>query len=164
MTQGDYGRSQPERTTEHGRLEALIGTWHTSGQMEPTDAGPGGEVDATDTYEWLPGGFGLLHTVDALVGGEKVVGAEIIGWDPSHGTYFTHYIGSDGPSDYEAQLAEKEGALTWRMVNDSSRFTGTFDADRTFISGRWELKAEAGDWLPWMKITLAKTGDWPEQT
>ena len=77
MTEGDYGRSQPERTREHERLDALIGTWHSSGQMEATEAGPGGDVDATDTYEGLPGGFGLLHTVEARVAGEKVEGAEI---------------------------------------------------------------------------------------
>lgn len=94
MTEGDYGRSQPERTREHERLDALIGTWHTSGQMEATEAGPGGDVDATDTYEGLPGGFGLLHTVEARVAGEKVEGAEIIGWDPTRGAYVAHYIGN----------------------------------------------------------------------
>lgn len=157
MTKGDYGRSQPDRTREHERLEALIGTWHTSGHMEATDAGPGGEVDATDTYEWLPGGFGLLHSVEARVGGEKAEGAEIIGWDPSRGAYVTHYIGSDGPTDYEAQLEEADGSLTWRMVSDSSLFTGTFDADRGAIDGRWEFKLQDGSWVPWMRITLTKT-------
>ena len=42
-------------------------------------------IDAADTYEWLPGGFGLLHVVDANVGDEKIEGAEIIGYDAARG-------------------------------------------------------------------------------
>ena len=42
------------------------------------------------------------------------------------------------------------------MVSDSSRFTGTFDADLDFVDGHWELKAEDGNWLPWTEITLTR--------
>jgi hypothetical protein len=39
--------------------------------------------EALDTYEWLPGGFFLLHRVDGLMGDEPVQAVEIIGYEAS---------------------------------------------------------------------------------
>jgi Protein of unknown function (DUF1579) len=135
----------------HERLEVLVGRWKTEGQTrgEPL------RVDATDTYEWLPGGYGLLHTVDARMGDDKVEGAEIIGWDPDRGVYSTLYFGSDGRAAYEAELTEEDGALVWRMRSEHDRFEGTFDDDRSVITGHWE-QLENGEWRAWMDITLTK--------
>jgi Protein of unknown function (DUF1579) len=141
---------------EHRRLEALLGRWKTEGRTEETADAPAVEIDAWDTYEWLPGGFALLHSVDARVGDEKVEGAEIIGWDPARGAYVTQYFGSDGPSAYEASLAEEDGRLTWSMRSAADRFSGTFSDDGDTISGRWEQLDGDGSWRPWMRITLTR--------
>jgi hypothetical protein len=135
------------------RLEALIGRWKTEGQT--TDAGGGDRIDAIDTYERLPGGA-LLHLVDAQVGDQKVEGAEIIGHDPDRNTYATQYFGSEGPTAYDASLAEEDGSLTWRMQSETTRFAGTFSEDGNLITGHWELQDQSGDWQPWMDITLTK--------
>lgn len=59
------------------------------------DAGAGGapamRIEATDTYEWLPGRVALLHLVDARVGDTRVEGAEIIGWAPERDSYVTQW-------------------------------------------------------------------------
>jgi hypothetical protein len=138
----------------HERLEVLVGRWKTEGATR----GERLRIDATDTYEWLPGGYGLLHTVDARVGDDKVEGAEIIGWDPDRGVYSTLYFGSDGPAAYEAELTEDDGALVWRMRSEHDRFEGTFDEARSVITGHWE-QLESGEWRPWMDITLTKQRD-----
>jgi Protein of unknown function (DUF1579) len=151
----DSARSEPG--PEHWRLKPLVGKWHTTGRTNPTESDPGAEIDAVDTYEWLPGGFGLLHVVDAQVGDQRVEGAEVIGHDPARGTYITLYVGSDGPTSYEAQLAEQEGSLVWRMKSATTHFTGVFDEERTTIVGHWELLGDDESWLPWMEITLTKT-------
>jgi hypothetical protein len=117
---------------------------------------PAVRVDAFDTYEWLHGGFGLLHLVDARMGDEKVEGAEIIGYDPARGHYVTQYFGSDGPNAYEAELLDQDGALVWRMHSRDDRFTGTFSDDRSVITGHWELRDDEGAWQHWMDITLTK--------
>jgi predicted enzyme related to lactoylglutathione lyase len=137
------------------RLQALVGRWRTRGWT--TDA-PAAEIDAVDTYQWLPGGYALLHTVDARVGDQRVEGAEIIGYDAERGAYLTRYFGSDGPAAYEAELGEREGALTWTMRGDADRFTGTFSDDRRSITGHWELR-EGADWRRWMDITLVRQLD-----
>jgi Protein of unknown function (DUF1579) len=143
---------------EHERLEALIGNWKTDGWTKETPEAPAAKIDAVDTYQWLPGGFGLVHSVDAKVGDEKVEGAEIIGYDPDRGAYVTQYFGSDGPAAYEANLARENEALIWRMRSKENRFTGTFNDDGTVITGHWELLDDDGTWQPWMDITLTKRG------
>ena len=143
---------------EHERLEVLVGRWKTEGWTEETPEAPAAKIDAIDTYEWLPGGFGLLHIVDAKVGGKRVEGAEIIGYDPDRGSLVTQYFGSDGPAAYEASLREEEDVLTWRMRSRANRFTGRFSDDGSVITGHWELLGDTGDWKPWMEITLTKQG------
>lgn len=155
MTDESITESQGASDPEHKRLRALVGSWHTTGRTSAPSASSA-EIDATDTYEWLPGGFGLLHSVDARVGDERVEGAEIIGYDSSRETYVTQYFGSDGPNSYEASLTEEDGALVWRMHSERDRFTGTFDDDRTAITGHWELLGDDGSWHPWMDVTLTK--------
>lgn len=141
---------------EDERLGSLVGRWHTQGWTTETGDAPATRIDAVDTYEWLPGRFGLLHRVDARVGDERVEGAEIIGWDPARGKYLTQYFGSDGPSAYEATLGEEDGALTWRMRSATDRFAGTFSSDGDTIEGHWERLDEQGGWRPWMEITLSR--------
>ena len=138
---------------EHERLAALVGRWLTSGR---TQVGAETGIEAVDTYEWLPGRFALLHTVDARVGEEPVEGAEIIGWDSARGTYVTQYFGSDGPNAYEATLRDEDGALVWRMRSATDRFTGTFSDKGDTIAGHWEQLDDEGIWRPWMDIILTR--------
>lgn len=137
------------------RLEPLVGRWKTEGWARATSGNPGARIDAVDTYERVAGG-GLLHLVDARVGEQKVDGAELIGYDPERGTYVTQYVGSDGPTAYEAELGEQDGSLTWTMRSETTRFTGTFSDDGNLITGFWELLEDGSDWQPWMDITLTK--------
>jgi Protein of unknown function (DUF1579) len=139
------------------RLEALVGRWHTEGSTRATADSPAASIEATDTYEWLPGRFGLLHTVDARVGNQKVEGAEIIGWMPPRDAYVTQYFGSDGPNSYEASLTEADGALVWTMRSAADRFTGTFSEDGNRITGRWERLDDEASWQPWMEVTLTRS-------
>jgi hypothetical protein len=146
----------PKRRSEQERLEALVGRWRTEGWTRETAEVPAARIEAVDTYEWLPGRFALLHSVDARVGEKRVEGAEIIGWDPARGAYLTQYFGSDGPNAYEASLAEEDGALVWRMRSPADRFTGTFSDDGNTITGHWEQLDSEENWQPWMEVTLTR--------
>jgi Protein of unknown function (DUF1579) len=140
----------------HRHLAALVGRWRTQGWTRATAGTPAAPIEAVDTYEWLPGHFALLHTVDARVGEEHVDGAEIIGWDPARDAYITQYFGSDGPNAYEASLAEDDGALVWNMRSPTDRFTGTFSDDGNTITGHWEQLDDEKKWQPWMDIMLTR--------
>jgi hypothetical protein len=145
--------------SEHQRLAVLLGRWRTRGWTIETADTPALEIDAVDTYTWLPGRSGLLHVVDARVGDERVEGAEVIGWDPERRSYVTQYFGSDGPAAYEASLSEEDGALTWRMRRAADRFTGSFSDDGDRISGYWEQPDDEGRWQRWMEIELTREND-----
>ena len=140
----------------HDRLAVLVGTWKTEGWTREEPGVPAARIEATDSYEWLPGGFSLLHTIDARVGDVRVEGAEIIGYDPARGSYITQYFGSDGPAAYEANLTEEDGVLVWGMQSEGDRFTGTFSPDGNTITGHWEQLDRDASWRPWMDITLTK--------
>ena len=137
------------------RLDALIGRWKTEGWTTEAPGRQADRIDAVDTYERLPGGA-LLHLVDARVGDQRVEGAELVGYDPARGSYVTQYFGSEGATAYEASLGENDGALVWTMVSASDRFAGTFNDDRSVITGHWAALDDNSNWRPWMEITLTK--------
>jgi hypothetical protein len=145
-----------EPETKHERLAQLVGRWRTKGRTIATPEAPEAVIDALDTYEWLPGRFSLLHTVDARVGETRVEGAEIIGWDPVRGAYTTLYFGSDGPNAYEAGFTDDDGVLVWSMRSATDRFTGRFSDDGATIVGQWERLDEGQSWQPWMEVTLTR--------
>lgn len=144
---------------EHLRLAPLVGVWRTEGETRPSAGAPAAPIDATDTYEWLPGGRALLHTVDARVGDERVQGAEILGFDPALGAFATRYYGTDGAAAYEARMTEEGEILGWEMESENDRFAGTFDAERRVITGSWEARGEDGAWRPWMDVRLTRQAD-----
>jgi hypothetical protein len=148
-----------EAGSEHQRLAVLVGRWKTQGTTRPSPDAPAVTIDATDTYEWLPGRRGLLHIVDAWMGEEHVEGAEILGWDPDRKSYVTLYFGTDGPGSYQASLEEDGDTNVWRMRSESERFTGRFSPDGATIDGHWECTENGTDWVPWMDITLSKRED-----
>jgi hypothetical protein len=140
------------------RLDALIGRWTTEGWTTEAPGVPAERIDALDVYQRLPGGA-LLHLVDARVGGQKVEGAEIIGYDAARGGYVTQYFGSEGANAYEASLVEHDGELVWAMRSETDRFTGTFNDERNKITGHWDALGDDSNWRPWMEITLSRQAD-----
>jgi hypothetical protein len=137
------------------RLAVLVGRWHTEGWTRAGVDSPARRIDATDTYEWVGGGWALLHLIDARVGATVVQGAELIGHDAGSGSYVSLYVGSAGPTRYEAALLESGGELTWTMTSRDTRFAGRFVHDRAVINGYWEL-LDHGQWRRWMDITLTR--------
>ena len=141
------------------RLAAFLGRWKTAGRVLPGDSGPGFPFAGTDTYEWVPGGYFLLHRVDVDMGGERVQALEIIGWDAQREAYFARSYDHQGNVG-EMQATVRDG--TWTFRGDAERFTGAFSDDGATLGGRWERR-QGDRWLPWMDVHLTRT-DEPRQT
>ena len=73
----------PTPGPEHRRLDAFIGRWMTDGQTVAGPDAPSVKILASDVYEWMPGGFFVLHTAYGRIGDIGVGGVEIIGFDPA---------------------------------------------------------------------------------
>ena len=143
----------PKPGTELRRLKVLVGRWSTEGTILAGPSSPAVKLKAVDTYEWLPGGFFLLHRVDARMGRRRVQSLEIIGAAP-RGGYATWSFDDHGSAgEYRASL---RGGV-WKIRGKSERFSGRFSRDRRTLTGAWEQR-RGSKWAPWMEITLTKVG------
>src|SRR5215831_20891130 len=76
-------RSAPGPETQ--RLGALVGRWRSEGHIVGEVPVP---ITGTDTYEWLAGGFFLVHHVDVVIGEQAVQAIELIGeYDPANDSF-----------------------------------------------------------------------------
>ncbi len=145
-------RTAATSALEH--LNAFVGIWETEGQVRLDLAGTPVKFTATDTYEWLPGGYFLLHRYDADMPDGKVIGIEVIGYVPERDAYTLHSFDSQG----HAQLLQGRFEMdSWTFIGESTLFTGGFTDSGKVFAGLWERRAgEDADWQPWMEIRLNK--------
>lgn len=134
------------------RLNQFVGKWKTEGEIMAADSSPASAIEGIDTYEWLPGGYFLIHRVDVRMGGEQIDSIEIIGYDPSTNTYPMNYFGYQGSKG--VMHASFDGKI-WTFNGDTERFTGSFDDSGNKLTGRWE-QLQDSEWVHWMDIRLTK--------
>ncbi|WP_246079639.1 DUF1579 family protein [Paenibacillus piri] len=134
------------------RLQPFIGKWKTKGTIVlPTGAEV--RLDADDTYEWLPGGYFLIHHVNGLMGEDEVKAIEIIGFHEDDDMYVTTSYDNRGVvANYKAQLHERD----WTIIGSTERFRGSFGEDGRTLAGVWELAGDGAEWKKWMDIVLTK--------
>jgi len=83
-----HPNSAPTPSPQTQRLGALVGRWRSEGHILGEVPLP---ITGTDIYEWLPGGFFLVHHVDVVVGEQKVQALELIGEDdPATDSFTSH--------------------------------------------------------------------------
>lgn len=138
---------------EYRHLDAFVGKWNTTGYMKSSPSGPSAVITGTDTYEWLPGGFFLLHKVNVLMGDERNETFEIIGFDKQSNSYPMHFYDNKGNTGI-MQASFVNG--TWIFLGESMRFTGRFSENNNILSGIWEQSIDGSDWIHLMNIKLSK--------
>ncbi|MCQ6963759.1 DUF1579 family protein [Methanolobus chelungpuianus] len=137
-------------------LDIFVGKWITEGEIKDASGLVIARLSAADTYEWLRGGFFLLHRWEAQMDGDNSEGIEIIGYDPSGQTYLTQTFDSKGNFlIYRATLQDKR----WNIWGRTERFTGMFGSDGKTLTGTWERLNGNSAWVPWMDIQLTKKGE-----
>ena len=53
---------------EHERLGPFVGRWTTTGRQYTGPFGPEAEFTATESFEWLTGGYFLIHRLEGRLG------------------------------------------------------------------------------------------------
>lgn len=138
---------------QHQRLGVFVGKWTTQGRTKATPSAPAAEIVGTDTYEWLEGGFFLVHRVDVRMGAEQVKGLEIIAYDASSETYRTHAFDSQGTyGTYQATVHDG----VWTFMGALERATVVLSDAGNTMTIQWERSTDGLSWLPWMDVTLTK--------
>ena len=150
--------THPEIGDAHKRLEVFVGKWHTEGTsfavgQTPEDPRASGVPWTSDEhYEWLPGGFFLLHQWDALAGTKVFKGTEIIGHDQANGGYFTRFF--DNAGFHPEYTATVDGDV-WKFTEPSTRSTLTVEDGGNHVQHAWEW-LQGGTWLPLCERTATR--------
>jgi hypothetical protein len=105
----------PKPGPEHRLLDVFVGKWNMEGQQYGGLIGPATKITAVETYEWLTGGFFLVHRFEGLVGDQDAACIEIIGHDASSQSYPRRSFYSDGKTN-EWQGRKRDG--TWTLTGD----------------------------------------------
>ena len=142
-----------EVPAESKRLEALIGTWRTRGEVLDADGEtPVETVDGHDHYEWLGPTF-VVHRIDVQMGAAHVQGLEIIGpYLPDQEAYFTRAYDNEGGEQTATATVDEDGVWTFRA--DGAKATLEIAEDGRSASARWVRSDDGETWRPWMRIRL----------
>ncbi len=122
----------------------LVGTWKVS------DPSGKGAISGAETYEWMEGGFFLMHRFDFEHNGHKVRGIEIIGHEHEFGAEPGNEIKSrvydtrGNTLDYVYEV--DKGTLTiWGGQKGSpAYFKGKFSDDGNTCTGGWVYPGGGG--------------------
>ena len=160
--------STPTPSSEIQRLGALVGRWRSKGHIVGDAAVP---ITGTDIYEWLPGGFFLVHHVDVMVGEQKVQAVEIIGeYDPATDSYTGRAYDNQGNITVMRARVDDNGVWTFTGGGDVApvarpssadatgavRSTLTVSADSSSMTAKWERSDDGSTWQPWMNMTFTR--------
>jgi Protein of unknown function (DUF1579) len=140
-------------TPEHEPLEIFIGNWMTAGETVATEDVPAVKILASDVYEWMPGGFFILHTAYGRIGDQDVGGTEIIGYDAAAKIFRTHFFDSQGGLITETLTLDGRRAM-WQGEN--VRATSLFSDDGKTQDCLHERSDDGETWMPALDITLTK--------
>jgi len=138
---------------EHRLLDQLIGKWITEGETAAEEGAPALPIVASDVYEWMPGGFFVLHTAHGRIGDAAVGGTEVIGYDEDRGTYWTRFFDSGG-NDTVSELTARNGAWIWQ--GETTRCTAEPTRDGRALRARHERRVDAAGWVLSMDVTLRR--------
>ena len=164
--------SHPNSASTHSpetqRLGALVGRWRSEGHIVGDPAVP---ITGTDIYEWLPGGFFLLHRVDVMVGEQPVQALELIGeYNPATDAFLARAYDNLGTITLMRAKVDDQGVWTFTGGGEVApvaqpshadaggavRSTLTVSPDRSGMAARWERSDDGASWQPWMDMTFTR--------
>lgn len=146
---------------EYGRLNVFVGRWKMEGLQRDSPLGPAAEIDAVETYEWLPGGFFLIHRIDGTLGDRELACIEVTGYDASRRLYTLHTFYVDGTSN-QWQARELDGTWTytgtWQATGERMqvRCTQVFNEARNASTSKWEYSTDGSQWQVFWDLRAIK--------
>ena len=151
----------PKPSPEHQRLEVFLGKWTQVGEAQASPYGPAAKLTSTDTYEWMPGGFFMLHRWEAKQGAVDLKGTEILGYDFRNRVYTSHTFDNFGNSGSFKGTVQGN---TWTVTGDSEvggkllkeRCIAVFANPATSISIKCEYSTDGAKWLPNFSLTSTR--------
>jgi hypothetical protein len=163
-----HSDSAPTPSPEIQRLAALVGRWRTQGHLVGDPPVP---IAGTDIYEWLAGGFFLVHHVDVVIGHQQAQALELIGeYDPATDSFTGRAYDNLGNVTVMRAKVDEHGVWTFTGGGDVApvaqpasadpsgavRSTLTISPDRASMTARWERSDDGARWQPWMEVSFTR--------
>jgi hypothetical protein len=145
---------QPKPGSELKRLASLVGEWTTEWLVKDDDGQPL-ILHGTDIYEWMPGGFFLIHHTYVLMGDYDYGVMQVIGpFDASSKTYATRSFDSKGVESTTQARVSDEGIWTFEGEKQRARLVPSEGGQR--MTYYWEQSSDGANWEPWMEMQLTR--------
>jgi hypothetical protein len=160
-TETSEPEADPCSGPQHRRLDVFVGRWNKEGRALDSPFGRAANVSAVETYEWLPGGFFLVHRLDGRLGDDPIACIEIIGYDAATGSYPVHSFYDNGTTNVW-QSNERDG--TWTLTGDWKTGSGSFkilcktvfDEAGEAMTATWEYSRDGSTWSLFWDTTLTR--------
>jgi hypothetical protein len=164
----DHPNRAPTPSPQTQRLGALVGRWRSEGHIVGDQPVP---ITGTDTYQWLPGGFFLVHHVDVVIGDQRVQALELLGeYDPAADAFTARAYDNLGNVTVMQARVDEQGV--WRFTGGGDvapvarpaaaeasgavRSTLMISADGSGMTARWERSDDGVSWQPWMDMSFTR--------
>ena len=144
------------------RLQPFCGEWQLEGEQFDSLVGPAAKISAVEIYEWLVGGYFLVHHFDGMVGVQEAACLEITGYEASSQSYPTRTFYSSGQTT-EWRLQEKDGAWLftgeWPIGGEPAqvRCTVRFSDGAHARTGKWEYTRDGLNWTTFWNVSATKS-------
>lgn len=149
----EFHRQSLEPADEHKRLGIFIGKWINEGFTVESPDAPSVKILTSDVYEWMPGGFFVLHTAYGRVGDVDVGGTEILGYDPGKMRYFATFYDSVGVVHEDALTVDGD---SWTWKGSTTGCTAAFTQSGRVQTAHHVRLDPGGRWVPSMEVVLRK--------
>ena len=137
----------PKLGPHHKRMEAFVGKWHSDGWAAEESAAGRVPMTHLHTYEWLPGGFFLVHRWDGRIGDKDNEGIEIIGPDAA-------YFFDNGGWSRVYQIEGHD--RVWMFTGKRERAKVVISEDGHTMTCTWEQTKDGSGWQPLCEVKATK--------
>jgi hypothetical protein len=124
-------------------------TWISEGRTTASSETPSIPVVTSDVYEWVRGGFFVIHSAYGKKGHTSVAGLEVLGADGD--TYRPTFCDSFG-TVHVSQVDIDGDTITWQ--GEHTRCVATMSDEGFSRVAHREVTTESGEWTPSMDVTL----------
>lgn len=146
---------------EYERLDMFVGNWNIEGQQYDGPFGPEAKIVAVESYEWLAGGFFLLHRLGGRLDATEIACIEIIGFDESSQNYPRYTFYGNGKTN---EWQSRETDAGWTVIGDSVmgnkslkvRCTIVFSDSGKEMTSTWECSSDGSEWKTFWAVKATK--------
>jgi Protein of unknown function (DUF1579) len=126
-------------------------------------------IIGTDVYEWLPGGFFLVHHVDVMIGEQRVQAIELIGeYDLATDSFTGRAYDNEGNVTVMNAKVDEQGVWTFTGGGDVAAVARPSTADASGavrstlrvspdgMTAKWERSDDGATWQDWMDMAFTR--------